>query len=68
MAGAGGSPLVSGAGEGAQVGVDFQFSPLLLLLEVPRVAAWFLAPLNGVGIRDCLVQGWNWGQSAEERP
>lgn len=68
MAGAGGSPRVSGAGEEAQVWVDFQFSPLLLLLEAPRVAVWFLASLNGLGFWDCLVQVWSWGQSAEERP
>lgn len=63
-----GLPPVTGAGEGAQVGVVFQFSPLLLLLEVSQVAGRFLASLNGVGICDCLVQVWNWGQTAEERP
>lgn len=51
-------PSLSWADEEAQVGVDFQFSPLF---EVPHIAVWFLASLHGAGISDCLVQAWNWG-------
>lgn len=40
-------PLVTGAGEGVQVGVGVQFSPLVLLLEVLHIAVWFLTALNG---------------------
>lgn len=43
-----GVPVVTGAGERAQVGVYFQFPPLLLLLAVPHVAVWFVF-CNGVG-------------------
>lgn len=49
MAGAGLAdvPYVPGPGEGLQVGMDFQFFSLLLLLEVVQIATGILALLHG---------------------